>query len=131
LSYQWRLNGANLGSATSSSLTLNNVQAANAGNYDVVVANTAGSVTSSIAALNLNGPPVITTQPVSQTVVQGANITFGVSAVGTAPFTYQWQFNGSNILNAMGSTLTLNNVQAGNAGNYVVLVGNAFGTATS
>ena len=40
--YQWRFNGTNLGGATNSSLSLTNVQAANAGIYDVVVSNARG-----------------------------------------------------------------------------------------
>ena len=55
LSYQWRKDGTSLsdtatifGSATPT-LTLSNLLAANAGNYDVIVANSAGSVTSAAA----------------------------------------------------------------------------------
>src|SRR6266545_3065948 len=57
LSYQWQLNGVGLtngGSArgaTTASLTLANVEPAQAGNYTVVVTNAAGSVTSSNALL--------------------------------------------------------------------------------
>ncbi len=53
LAYQWRLNGANIAGATSSSYTRLNAQVAHAGNYSVVVTNTSGSVTSSVAALTL------------------------------------------------------------------------------
>jgi GH25 family lysozyme M1 (1,4-beta-N-acetylmuramidase) len=51
LGYQWRLNGANIGGATSTSYTINNAQSVNAGNYSVVVSNLAGSVTSANAGL--------------------------------------------------------------------------------
>jgi hypothetical protein len=60
LSYQWSLNGAALPGATTSTLTLNNVQTTDAGSYTVVVANAAGSVTSAGAALTLtnsSSPP--------------------------------------------------------------------------
>src|SRR5206468_2375479 len=59
LSYQWQFNGVGLtnGSsargATTASLTLTNVQPAQAGNYTVVVSNAAGSVTSSNALLTV------------------------------------------------------------------------------
>src|SRR5205814_3576900 len=46
LSYQWRKDGATLPGATTTTLTLNNVSFANAGGYDVVVANSFGSITS-------------------------------------------------------------------------------------
>jgi pectate lyase len=54
LSYQWKFNGGNITGATSSSLTLNNVQSANAGSYTVLVSNSAGSVTSAAATLTVN-----------------------------------------------------------------------------
>jgi len=52
-SYQWRLAGTNLPAATNIILNLTNVALSQAGNYDVVVTNNAGSVTSSPAVLNV------------------------------------------------------------------------------
>lgn len=51
LFYQWRFNGADVADATNSSLTLSNVQFAQAGTYSVVVSNATNSVTSQTAAL--------------------------------------------------------------------------------
>ena len=50
-------------------------------------------------ALNLPAQtaPTITTQPANQTNLAGANVTFSVAVSGTGPFTYQWQFNGTNL----------------------------------
>jgi hypothetical protein len=62
LNYQWRSNGVNLANggrisgATAAKLTVSNVQASDAVNYDVVVSNTGGSVTSSVAPLTLTAP---------------------------------------------------------------------------
>src|SRR5439155_27179557 len=53
LTYQWQCNGTNLAGATGSSLSLNSVQFANAGIYNVVVSNSAGSVTSAITIVNV------------------------------------------------------------------------------
>jgi hypothetical protein len=53
LAYQWLFNGNSLGAQTSSSLTLSNVQTANAGGYSVIVANEGGSVTSKVANLTI------------------------------------------------------------------------------
>jgi hypothetical protein len=53
LTYRWRFNSNNLAGATNASLTLTNVQLTNAGGYQVVVANLAGSVTSAPAALTV------------------------------------------------------------------------------
>jgi pectate lyase len=75
--------------------------------------------------------PSITTQPVSQTVSAGANVSFTVAAEGTAPLSYQWQKNGSPIGGATSATLNLSNVQGADAGSYRVVVSNAAGSATS
>jgi Bacterial Ig-like domain (group 2)/Immunoglobulin domain len=53
LSYQWQLNGTNVPGATSSSLTLTDINLNQAGNYQVIVSNAAGSTTSSTAVLSL------------------------------------------------------------------------------
>ncbi len=76
-------------------------------------------------------PPQITTQPTNQTVTVGQTATFSVSASGTAPLYYQWSVNNSNILNATNATLTLTNVQLGQAGSYSVLITNAVGSINS
>src|SRR5712692_6184146 len=55
-SYQWQFNNANIAGATSSTLTLNNVQPGNEGAYHVIISNGAGSTTSQDATLNLCGP---------------------------------------------------------------------------
>ena len=134
LSYQWEFNGANIAGATGPTLTLNNVQAANAGSYRVIVSNFAGSVTSATATLTVNPPPQppsISQQPQSQTVTAGSSVSFTVVASGTALLSYQWQFSGVNIEGAIDATLTLNNVQAANAGSYVVIVSNVAGMKIS
>ncbi|MEY2879071.1 MAG: hypothetical protein RLZZ15_1451, partial [Verrucomicrobiota bacterium] len=79
--------------------------------------------------------PSITTPPVAATVNAGATATFTVVAGGTAPFSYQWRKGGVNITgnpSANTATLSLANVQSGDAANYDVVVGNGVGTdATS
>jgi hypothetical protein len=57
LTFQWRRNGTPRSGATASSLTLSSVQPTDAGSYDVVVANAAGSVTSSPAVLTVQSTP--------------------------------------------------------------------------
>jgi len=75
--------------------------------------------------------PTIIAQPVSQTVNAGQNASFTVTAIGTAPLSYQWRKNGVNIPGATSATLTLNSVGAGNSGSYSVVVSNPYGSATS
>lgn len=76
-------------------------------------------------------PPSITTQPQSQTVNSGANVSFTVAASGTAPLTYQWRKGAVNISGATSATLSLTAVTTGDAGSYDVVVTNAYGSATS
>ncbi len=53
LSYRWLLNGATIPSATNSTLTLSNLQPANAGSYSVVVTNATGGATSRLAVVRV------------------------------------------------------------------------------
>lgn len=81
--------------------------------------------------------PEIASEPASRSNSFGATVTFTVSATGSAPLRYQWQRDGTNLLNAPGlsgansSTLTLANVQADAAAGYAVVITNAFGSITS
>ena len=75
--------------------------------------------------------PFLTSQPTSQTVQAGANVTFAVTAGGAAPLAYQWTFNGTNLADATTAALTLTNVAFGQAGNYAVTVTNAGGSVPS
>jgi alpha-L-arabinofuranosidase len=83
----------------------------------------------SLALENL--PPVITQQPTNQTVIQGSNATFTVTATGTMPLSYQWYFNSVVLDAATNATLSLNGVQTNNAGNYYAVVSNPAGSVTS
>ena len=131
LSYQWSHNGTALAGATTSALALSNVQTTDAGSYTVVVTNIAGSITSSGAALTVNVPPAITTQPQSQTVTLDQNASFSIVATGTAPLSYQWSFNGTAVSGTTNASLTLTNVQTTQAGSYTVVVTNNAGSITS
>ena len=83
------------------------------------------------SALVGNMAPFLTRQPLNLTGRPGSGFTFRVSANGSTPLTYQWQFNGTNIPGATDSALPLSNLYETNAGSYSVVVGNAFGATTS
>jgi hypothetical protein len=89
--------------------------------YSYTISVTAGASTA----------PAITTQPASQSVSVGANVTFTAVASGSPAPTYQWRQNGSNIAGATNASLSLNNVQSGDAGSYTVVVTNNAGSDTS
>jgi endonuclease/exonuclease/phosphatase family metal-dependent hydrolase len=80
---------------------------------------------------NSGTAPGISAQPQSQTISPGSNVTFSVTATGNAPFAYQWRFNNTNISSATTNTCSINNVQTTNAGNYVVVITNVYGSITS
>ncbi len=132
--FQWQKGGVAISGATNSTLTLTSVTTTNAGTYTVVATNSAGAVTSSSAVLTVNTPqgaaPAITVQPLSQTVAPGGAVTFSVTATGTSP-TYQWRKNGTAIAGATASTLSLTNLQSGNAADYTVVVTTTGGSVTS
>ena len=149
LSYQWQTNGVNLidgggiGGSTNNVLTITDVQTNNSGNYTVIVTNIAGSVTSSNAVLTVASPPVIVMQPTNQAMVVGSTAILAVTAVGTEPLNYQWQMNGTNLVDGTdpvngditsGSTtnnLIISNAQTTNSGNYTVIIANSAGSVTS
>jgi uncharacterized repeat protein (TIGR03803 family) len=132
LSYQWVFNSTNLPGATSATLTLTNVSPSESGNYALMVTNNLGSVLSSNAVLTVV-PIIIATepQPPFQTVLAGTDVTLTVSALSTAPPTYQWEFNGTKLRAASNATLTVTNVTPLNSGAYGVLISNSFGSLLS
>ncbi len=77
-------------------------------------------------------PPSITADPVSATAIEGQTATFGVSAGGSAPLTYQWRRDGVDIPGATGASYTIEAVQIGDDGaSFDVVVTNGEGSATS
>lgn len=153
LTYQWRKNGVNLvngvqasgslvSGATTNSVTLIGVVAADAGTYTVVVSGTCTpSVTSSNAVLVVAAAPTISTQPTSRTVCEGLPTTFTVAATGTpTPTIFQWQVstNGGGTwtnLTTGGSyttSFTIPAVTVAMSGNlYRVIVTNSCGQSTT
>jgi hypothetical protein len=57
LFYQWQFNNTNVATATNSVVSLANVQASNAGPYQVVLSNSYGAITSAAALLGVTGVP--------------------------------------------------------------------------
>src|SRR5882762_2281734 len=136
LSYQWRKNGVAIAGMMSSSCTTPATTAAdNGAQFTVVLSNSVGSVTSSVAMLTVSAAsvaPSITTQPASQTVTAGQTAMFSVAATGTAPLTYQWKKNSVVISGANSSSyITPATMSSDSGAQFTVVVGNAAGSVTS
>ncbi len=148
LGYQWqsKVSGAstfsNISGATSPSYALSNAQPSNGGTqFQCVVSNSAGSVTSNPATLTVAAvsvPPTVTTQPQNSSVIVGQNASFSITASGTSPLSYQWQAktSGTNTFTAISgattASYTKNNVQLSDNGMQLrCMVSNGAGSATS
>lgn len=100
LNYLWYFDNTNLlQSSTNSLLSVANLDPANINRYAVAVTNNFGNATSQAAVIAY--PPSIGVQPSSQTNIVGSAVSFNVVAAGTGPFTYQWQYNGTNLTNTI------------------------------
>jgi Immunoglobulin domain/Putative Ig domain len=137
LTYQWQFNGADIPGATTSSYTIaHTVKTANEGNYHCLVmdayqrAKDDGTyVQSADATLTINqlASPVIdsfTMDPSSGVLNVGGTVTFTTTARGTAPLTYVWKKNGSQVASGTDSTYTIDPVAGTHAGTYTCVVHN-------
>ncbi|HEX2854080.1 MAG TPA: pectinesterase family protein [Opitutaceae bacterium] len=140
LSYQWKKGVADVPGATSATLNIPSVSLADAGDYTVVVTDIAGSTTSNVATLTVTTgavAPSIVTDPVGATILVGGSHTFGVTANGTAPLSYQWQkstdggANYSDVVGATSDSYAISSATLSSAGLYQVVVTNGQGSATS
>ena len=141
LKYQWKKGGTDISGATASTYTTPATSMADSGAaYSVSVSNSVSTVTSNNATLTVTAAvvvpvgvaPAITTQPAAQTVTAGQTATFSVTATGTAPLTYQWKKNGTNIEGVTTSSHTTDATVLGDSGAvFTVVVSNSAGTVTS
>jgi len=144
IGYQWYLSDGTapltlLSGQTSSNLTFTTTAGQNGNFYQLVVTNNYGAVTSAVAQLTVIGgaPQVLADIPATQFFYAGRQIVLSVTVGGTAPFTFQWQRNGSNLSNggrisgATSNVLVINYAGIADAGNYQLLINNGQGAAQS
>ena len=115
------------GGADTVTVSLNsNAYSLTQGNYSATVwfTNLSGGVGQSRQFSLTIGLPIITAEPTNQTVMAGGTATFSVTVSATCPstdntnqFTYQWQLNGTNLLNGIITTVAGNGID-GYSGDY-------------
>jgi len=137
-SYQWQFNGTNISGATNATLTLSGVNTSDNGNYQAVISNASGTVTSLAASFAMAlGPVINSTTPNSGNYwidyVPTPTLAVSASAVGQLdyPLFYQWQFNTNNVSAATNSYYTIPGLATTNEGNYTVVVTNAIGSTSA
>jgi hypothetical protein len=133
--YQWSFRSALVVWATSSVLTLTNVQPADAGLYAVEVHDVVGPPARLAATLTVNTTPhapAIVKGLDDAVVFPGQAATFAVRATGYPPFTCQWSSNGLELPDAQGTALVVSDTEEVQSGTqYSVVVRNALGAAES
>jgi len=128
-SYQWRRNTVDIIGAVGSSYTIPSVATSDAASYDCeITSDCGGTATSNAATLTINQGPIVLTQPESLTLDEGQTAVFNISAIGTAPFSYQWVKNDAPLPGATSSVLVLSGVNAASQGTYYCNVTNICGT---
>jgi hypothetical protein len=134
LAYQWKRGGVDIAGANAATYSLAAATLAdNGASFAVTVSNSAGSASSNAAALTVNArvvAPVITLQPTSSTVSEGATVTLTVTASGTS-LAYQWKRNGADIAGAAAASYTFTATAADNGATFAVVVSNSAGSVTS
>jgi alpha-tubulin suppressor-like RCC1 family protein len=130
MTFQWQWNGTNLPGATNALLAFTNLALNQGGTYRLVASNGSGSATSADVLL-ATAPMRFHFQPHNQTVVSGQAAALSVSLDGQGPFTYKWFHDGVPVANGTGDTLVFNATTWTDAGEYIAVVTNSFGSVTS
>jgi hypothetical protein len=134
-----------IGSQSSSTLTITNVQLADAGNYFIAVTNGVSGINVEVATLIVQiRPPSISSggQPASIAILQGLTNQLTVSdVIGTQPLNYQWyqgrtnpviQLSNVNEFSGVNSnTLSIGPAVVGDTTNYFCVISNGAGSTTS
>ncbi len=132
LLYVWTHNSQRITNATDATLAITNAGPADRGTYQVVVTNDFGVVVSRLATLRFDSNALaIATQPTNVTVTTGQVATLAVGVTGVPPFAFQWFFGAATLTDETNATLSLPGVDLSHAGNYQVMVTNAYLAVTS
>ena len=135
---QWFSNNVAVTGATNATLALSNVQFAQDGAvYSLVASNLLGAATNSMTFTVIVTPGISGLQGVNQAVATGSTVTIPATVSGVPTPSLRWYFNSGALTdNATFSgsttdTLTINNAQPANSGNYSLVASNAAGVVTN
>jgi hypothetical protein len=128
--FQWFANNVPIAGATNQNYSLVATVNDSGKTFFLTVSNLFSAAASSNAVLNV-APLFIVTQPMSTNVGTGGNVTFTAAAIGAPPLSYQWRWNGVNLVGATNSSYTVFDVHSTNAGVYSVVIRNAAGAVLS
>lgn len=131
LTYQWKKDGSNVGSNSTSYSFIASLSDDDAV-ITCVVSNSEGTVTSSDAVVSVTAvvnAPSITTHPGAVTVTEGNSASFSIVASGT-DLSYQWKKNGLNV-GSNSSSYSFTAAAADDGAVITCVVSNSDGSATS
>jgi hypothetical protein len=84
-----------------------------------------------VVAQNAAHLPIITAQPVPQTVREGSRVAFSVTVASPGELTYHWYHNSQLLNNGNSPLLAIAAARTSDAGSYHVEVSNSAGSVTS
>lgn len=131
INYQWYRGTNALTGATNASLTLSSVQLGDANRYSVTASNLLGMISSAAATLTVQAINVTVSSPQAIMVGPGSNLVINATIGGMPPVTLQWYKDGVAITGGNSTSFTVNGTSSFDAGQYVLIASNAYGTATS
>jgi hypothetical protein len=128
--------GGTISGSTTETLQFSSAAIAQSGNYQVIVTNVTGSVTSRVAQVTVIAQPVPPTidsniTPTGSTNIIGDSVGFSVTAHGVPDVAYQWKWipDTNNavtniIIGANSASLPLSNLTTNQSGKYFVTITN-------
>ena len=131
VNYQWLRGGVPLSGKTNSTLTLANAQPGDVNQYSVTASNALGTATSAAAALAVQPAFLTPLTPAALSVGPGSNLVLNAAVSGAPPLSLQWYRNGAPVAGATNVPLTLGGNGYFDAGQYLLVSSNAYGSVTS
>lgn len=153
LGYQWQkgtngiyvncIDTGDVSGSMANALSFNMADMPDAGDYQLIVTNAYGSVTSLVAAVTvaLSPPDIIIQPPPNVTLTPGSSFLLTATSAGALPLSYQWQkaTNGvyvdctdsGEISGSTSNALDFNAVTISDSASYQLIVTNAYGVITS